>query len=270
MRVNEDYIHAFITRFNIASPGRESDLRNRPGWLARRFEIFEKFTVPSMSSQTDQKFYWIILFDKDTPEEFRRRIEASRQKAPFIPYYTGFFDSRGWAEAVLMSLSARPQWILTTRLDNDDGLSTCHVERLHSAVEGVHPERCAFNFLNGYILNKNRLYFQRHPKNAFFSLLEPMNETMCTANSIKHMELHKHVPIRQIGGRGGWLQVVHGENVSNKIRGWRVPASHADGLFPEHLLESANSPNATTRLLENVFLFPVRSARDGLLSLRHR
>ena len=33
----DDFAHVVTTRFNLATPGRESAFRNRPGWLAERF-----------------------------------------------------------------------------------------------------------------------------------------------------------------------------------------------------------------------------------------
>ncbi len=50
------FTHLILTRFNLATPGRESAIRNRPGWLAERFDLFERICLPSVASQTCRDF----------------------------------------------------------------------------------------------------------------------------------------------------------------------------------------------------------------------
>jgi hypothetical protein len=51
-----------------------------------------------------------------------------------------------------------------------------------------------------------------------------------------HMKMAEHGPVHQIGGPAAWLQVVHGHNVSNKIRGRRISAEEARRALPDNLL----------------------------------
>ena len=93
-------LHVILTRFNIASPGREVAIRNSPGWLDRRFGLFEQFCLPSIAGQTERNFHWLIYFDKDTPAEFRERIERDRQIYNFTPRYVAMFDKAMIADDV--------------------------------------------------------------------------------------------------------------------------------------------------------------------------
>ncbi|MEM1060752.1 MAG: glycosyltransferase, partial [Planctomycetota bacterium] len=61
--------HVILTRFNLRSSGREAKYRATAGWMDERFDLFEKFTVPSINAQTDQDFVWFVFFDAETEPE---------------------------------------------------------------------------------------------------------------------------------------------------------------------------------------------------------
>lgn len=263
-----DYLHVIQTRFNLATPGKESDIRNQPGWLRRRFELFEAHCLPSLAAQTARDFHWVIYFDDQTPAEFRARIDALRAIQPFTPYYTANFPAEGWPRSIREVFPERPGWLLTTRVDNDDGLSVDYVARAQAALRDGPPVRGALNFRDGLILRAGRVYAHTHPCNAFFSWFEPDDAAMRTALSIQHMHLAEAGPIRQIVGAPAWLQVVHEVNVSNKVRGWRVDPAVARGLFAEAALGRLESPGAVALAFENLALAPMRAARDAALAAR--
>jgi len=272
LQVGTDFVHVIMTRFNLATPGRESRIRLRPGWLSERFGLFERYCLPSIAAQTVQTFTWIIYFDEETPAEFRERIEACRRVHPFVAYFSPLFPSEGWPRSVREVLApggtAPAPWLLSTRLDNDDGLAVDHVQRLQAAVAAkARPERCSLNLTDGLVLHDGRVYDHTHLSNAFASWLEPWDDAMCTAQSIEHMKMDQYGPIQQVPGPPAWLQVVHGGNVSNKIRGRRVPAGRARGRFPPELLAGLQESSSTTIALENLFLTPRRSALDAASAL---
>ena len=71
-----NYKHFLITRFNLSlqfgcefrDPDENPTLKILDeDYLEKRFEIFEKYTLKSISEQTVQDFTWIILFHKRTP-----------------------------------------------------------------------------------------------------------------------------------------------------------------------------------------------------------
>lgn len=266
-----DFTHVVMTRFNLATPGRESDIRNRPGWLAERFDLFERYCLPTLAAQTNQNFQWIIYFDEGTPAEFRDRIERCRSIRPFIPYFTPLFPSDGWPRSLRESIMSPEPWLLTTRLDNDDGLAVDFVARLHAAVrEQARAGRTSFNFANGFIMQGPKLYAMAHSSNAFASWFEPWGDDMRTASSIHHMQLADHGPVVQIGGPGAWLQVVHGGNVSNRVRGRRTSLDEARGRFPDFAIAQLAQASALEITLENLVLTPVRDVRERLVTLAKR
>jgi hypothetical protein len=56
--------HVLLTRFNVRyveDPNAPS-IGTDPDWLARRFELFERYCLPSVIAQSAQNFSWIIIY----------------------------------------------------------------------------------------------------------------------------------------------------------------------------------------------------------------
>lgn len=246
-------------------------LRNQPDWLTRRFALFEEICLPSMAAQSSEDFYWIVYFDEHTPDLLRERIESLRRIVPFIPYFSGLFPSEGWVRSVEEVVPSRSALLLSTRLDNDDALARDYVVRVRAEVERyTGPLPVSLNFQNGFIRTDDALYSTRHPRNAFFSRLCKWEPGMVVASEIQHMNLDRHGPVVQIDGPGAWLQVVHGQNVSNKVRGWRIPPSIGRGRFPESCMSGLRDGQTLPILLENTIASPLRAARDRAIDVVRR
>lgn len=267
--MSTDFTHIIMTRFNLATPGRESRLRNRPGWLEERLVLFQRYCLPSVAGQTERRFHWVIYFDKDTPAAIRDRVEGLRTLGGFIPYYTGLFPAEGWPRSLHELFGLETGRVLTTRLDNDDALALDHVARLHSAVRQRGHERGAYNFTRGCILHRGRLYGLTHPTNAFFSWLDHAGPGLRTAPNIQHMDIANHGPVHQIGGPAAWMQVVHGGNVSNRVRGRRIRPAALQGSFPPEVTATLAPAGRLAVAMENALLTPVRAGRDWAITALH-
>lgn len=265
--------HTLITRFNLATPGREVAYRTRPGWLEERFVLFERYCLPSIAAQSCQDFGWIVYFDEGTPAWARERIEAARAVRDFHPCYTGLFDGTGWARTVRERIGA-PQpgrMLLTSNLDNDDALSRDYVARVQQAArDHAGLGRFAVNVPQGLVLSGAAVFAHRHLQNAFTNLAEPDDRAFATTMTIRHMELADHVPVVQAEGPAGWLQVVHGGNVSNRVRGRRVGREEAVRQFPAEVLGEIADPSLVTRAMETLVIAPLRHARDRAFALARR
>lgn len=265
------FIHVVMTRFNLATPGREASFRTQPDWLATRFTLFERYCLPGMAAQTRQDFEWIVFFDEHTPDTFKARVIELQQIRPFIAFYTPLFPGDGWRNALFERVSARAEALLTTNLDNDDSLAVDYVERLHAAAtRHASSVPCALNFTNGFVLAGPQLYEHRHLSNAFTNLLEPFDTRAQTAPAIPHMELARHLPVHQVPGPGAWLQVVHGGNVSNKTRGRRVSRALAQSRFAASAISDVRDPGFGELAYDRLIGGPVRTGRDAAIGLARR
>jgi hypothetical protein len=253
-----------MTRFNLATPGREAAHRSRHHWLSERFDLFERFCLPSVASQDRQDFRWIVYFDEETPRWARERVDRARAVREFVPCYTPLFDATGWARTVreIIGPPRRGRLIITSNLDNDDGLAIGYLNQIRRAASCGHPPKFAVNIPEGIVLAGNRTFLHHHRQNAFTNLVEHDDHAFATTLTIRHMNLRRVVPVIQASGTPGWLQVVHGDNVSNKARGRLVDPAQARGWFAPRLLDGAQSPRLAEMAIDTA-VAPLRSLRDG-------
>ena len=261
--------HILLTRFNLATPGREARLRARPDWLAGRFELFERYCLPSVAAQTDRDFAWIIFYDDQTEDWARARIAEQQKVVPFHAVFTPMFPGRKWAAFTRLTIGP-PQagrTVVTSNLDSDDGLASDYVARVKRIVaETTLPRPYAINFENGLILHDGAGYWHRHLHNAFTNLVEDDTPAMRTSNSVDHVVLFDTVPVAQERGPPAWLQVIHGSNVSNKIRG-RLLRQIDPRWFPPAVIGARRPVSLPRLLLENGLVLPLRTLRDRAIDL---
>ena len=131
--------HYIITRFNlpVARPNKNGVQQDHLGeWLYNRCALFEKYCLPSVNSQTNKNFKWILIFDRNTPVDI-----INKYRSDIIEPVT-FEKTEEQAEAdVCQSVLAsylktneKADLILTSRLDNDDMLHKDFVEDLQKAA----------------------------------------------------------------------------------------------------------------------------------------
>ena len=257
--------HLLLTRYNVASPGKWEEIRLREGWLEKRFDLFRDYCVPGVASQTNKDFEWLIFFDEQTPVEYMKRIEAFQTQFPFRIIYTSVFELKDLC-AQIVAEKGDCDWLLTTRLDSDDVLAVDFMARLKNGL--VADQAKALNFPNGLILSqkneKTALYKDRDISSPFISLLEPLDENLHTVWSKMHRHVDELAPLSQIDEAPAWMQVVHGDNIANHVRGVRVPLSAHVEKYPILNMFLKNSgETAQDILIENLILTPVRQTKEA-------
>src|ERR1051326_2080248 len=211
------FVHVLMTRFNVSLPGRV--LADR-AWLAHRFELFEQFCFPSVAAQSCQNFTWLVFFKSGLDEESQKRIESYRHYSSFVPLYVeDALDAHTLIRAV--DEPARGyDFLITSRLDNDDALATRYVETVQSCF--ARSEFQFLNFTDGYQISRKGVYRYRDTSNPFISLIERVPGFRTVLGCGNHSFLAKAGPIRQLEAVPGWLQVIHGRNLLNRIAGTPV------------------------------------------------
>jgi Putative rhamnosyl transferase len=250
--------HVLLTRFNLPTDGVEGLIRAREGWLRERVGLFNAYCAPSVYSQTCQNFRWIIYFDPDGPQWLNDWISKN---AP--GRFTPVFRSSVTAEDVVIDIRALlgdgSSILVTSNIDNDDSLALDFVERIQGAASSI--ERIALYITYGLIKNETRIYLRRDARNAFCSVVESW-ESPSTCWCDWHNLLGNSMKVVQLDGDPGWLQVVHGRNVSNRVRGRLVSPSQYVRLFPG-LFEDVSPVPLRARAGDVIFARPVRSLKEA-------
>lgn len=226
--------HFVITLFNLKlwKTNKHQAPTQTEDWLKQRFHLFETYCLPSMQAQTANDFIWLCLFDKDTPESYKRRITTYGEKVP--QFRACYFSAADTAEflsgdnarhclfirqAVASFLSADDEYVLTTNVDNDDAI---HKDMLACLQQHFrqNPQEMLYSLNYGiqYLPRLKAVIRMRYPHNHFLTLSERRDKDFRTIEFYSHATARKLLPVTDILERPYWLEVVHGANVSNDLR----------------------------------------------------
>ncbi|GGJ26527.1 glycosyltransferase [Paenarthrobacter histidinolovorans] len=250
--------HVLLTRFNLPSRGFESLVRAKEGWLRDRIALFEHYCLPSVKAQANQDFRWIIYFDPESPAWLLDRVQDLNRDGTFVPLFRTEVSPSELLEDIRTVTGGERGTLLTTNLDNDDGLSIDFVDRVQKAAEN--PGTTAIYLVSGLVMGDGSVYLRNDPRNAFCSVSAPWSDPV-TCWAAWHNRLGQSMDVTTLRGSPGWLQLVHDHNVSNRIRGRRVSPGPYKGLFPG-LLSDAPIPTARSIVADRVYESPLRALRE--------
>ncbi len=225
----DSFAHFILTRFNVPlqfdlPPGRQpKHMGIDEGWLGRRFDLFERVCLGSVQRQTEGGFQWLVFMDWATPLPFKERMAALTVRNEFLhPVYCSQFNE----EFALEEIRRReePGRIrITTRLDNDDAIHPRLVARVQELarrqVPAMDPARGFFvSFPIGCAERKGDFYLQRYRCNPFTSFVSGQ-ACARTVLGCDHRYIADVAPVVLDYTRPMWCQVIHEENVANRLRG---------------------------------------------------
>jgi hypothetical protein len=246
MVLRRRFVHILLTRFSVKIAGGTCHDRQ---WLEERFALFDRFCFPSVCTQSCQNFQWLCFFDVRLPADLRARVARYAREFPrFRPIFVHDWFRQSTAQHTVAPFLSGLTHLISTRLDNDDALATGFVETVQSRFEAQ-----SFEFLNvrkGFIFSNNTVYRWEEAANPFISLVEKVDAfqtVLCGA----HASLGRLGYIQQIIDQPGWLQVVHGRNIANTVRGPRAEASEWSPFFSIYPACLA-APAVTHRALSQV------------------
>ena len=249
--------HVLITRFNLPSNGVEGVIRAQEGWLRERVRLFEQYCLPSVVAQDAPRFHWMVYFDEQSPDWLMQAMQAHVERGVFIPQLATSVPTSRLLADIRAVVGAPGQYLMTTNLDNDDGLARNFVSRLQAVPPAGH--QVAIFLTRGLVRDHERVYLRVDPANAFCTVLEPWTDPeTCWADW--HTLLPRRMRTIRLSGEPGWLQVVHGNNVSNRVRGHLTDAELVDGLFIG--LDDVQRPPRRALVLDRLVVAPGRQLRD--------
>lgn len=223
--------HYLLTCFNIDRGFDPENKRNSPEYLDSRFSIFESITVPSVKAQSCSNFSWLVFFDINTPENYRKRLETTIKSVNnFTPFYVkNYSDIK---DILKKRLKSETEYLVTTNLDNDDAISDNFIEILQGKL--IEEEVYLINFLMGYMISNKGLFMREYYSSPFHTLSEKVSNEIITCLDVPHnllFTLQKQgLSLYQIVCEPTWLQIVHGSNVMNKIETNAIPIFNLECL----------------------------------------
>lgn len=262
--------HVFLTRFNMPANKVERSIFSEE-WLTERVELFRRFTIPSVKAQTWPGVRWLVFFGVHSPQWLRDEISVWESEGILTPVFVwGTLDPADLRAAIRDAVgpSAEDQVVITSNLDNDDGLAVDFCERTAKLAAGaLLPQGLILS--GGLILREPSVYLRKDRNNAFTAVAADLTDPeFPTCWSVWHTELDAAMPVRREDGAPAWLQVVHGRNVSNKVRGRLVSAAPYRRLF--HGMIDALPAPSRRELMKASAVQPLRAGYDTARSTAAR
>jgi hypothetical protein len=216
-RLKRKLSYALLTRFNVRIMNRSVPNRE---WMLHRISLFEEFCLPSVANQTDQDFVWLIFIDKDTDPDLLQRIMALKVVRPFELCLTEGGRRRHFIRPAVKQYIPRADYLVSTRLDNDDAIGKYFIADVKACVTG--STRLWINFRCGLVLSDGGLYKATQESNPFLSLIEPFLKFR-TAFAKGHNRADSLAPIHEPSARPAWMKIIHGQNICNQVRSDYIP-----------------------------------------------
>jgi len=201
--------HFIFTRYNLGLY-ENALIEDKVGWMERRLHLFDK-CADSVKAQTNQDFTWIIAIDPKTPKrDFKRIQKVNTFNSVVCSEYPPDFLRK-------IAKNIKQEWIITSRLDNDDLLEPDYIKEIQDNFKGklevldVKGRQLEVSSGKYYETGRDR------PNSPFLSLIEPNND-LKTCFYCNHTTMDEKFDSRLIN-KQLYVQVIHQENVCNKIKG---------------------------------------------------
>lgn len=247
-------------------------------WLENRFLLFEKYCLPSVLKQSCREFKWICLFDKDTLEKYKSKIEQYEQDFDgFIPVFLSQSESleyvKRFREIVASHVSSHAgEKLITTYLDNDDLLRQDFIETVQDYAKDLsRPSIISFNYGIQYYTGIRIGTRIRYRNNHFLSLVEQVksDKMPVTVMSISHYYLDKYKinVIDDLVHRDMWVELIHNNNVDNDVK---MKTWHRLLDFEDSITEYGVDLKSRNRVLKYLFIFVPRMIGQFFRRLKYR
>lgn len=215
--------HFLVTRFNLKV---ENWKLTKTGeevltakWLKNRFELFLQYCFPSVKNQTNQEFIWLVFFDSSTPDDYKSKIAIlSNEYSNFQPTYIDsiIFLRSTFIKLITEKISDQHDYIITTRLDNDDIIHRDFTSAIQKSFKPVNE--LVIDLVSGYQVTMNggkkRIGLYQSVCNPFVSLVE-QKENFGTVLSRMHSKWRFADAILSLKKQRLWIQLIHDDNKSN-------------------------------------------------------
>ena len=244
--ISNECVHTFlVTRFNIAvnykSQKANTSIPDDKPWLdeeylRKRFDIFEKYTFPSVMKQSDMDFSWIILFHKDTPNQFMERIDEFSKKMPNIATWFLNDDDSYRALELISEYFDRIQRedktrIISCRIDNDDMIGRDYVKEVKIRLQKENGRRflsfsrgISYQISNHYVAsfidvgNHFLAMISDNGRPNFITAAGDHDRVMKDCSNEERIVVNTDMPM--------WVEIISDTNCLNRVR-W----SGKEGFF---------------------------------------
>lgn len=221
-----NFDHFIITRFNLKNKDWRVDKNNNvicdDDWLRFRFDIFENTCFNSIKNQSNLNFKWLVYFDVDTPNKYKKHIKNLNEEFPqFMPLYKeSNQDFLNDLSKDIMCFTNK-EFIITTRIDNDDAFHYKAIGKIQEQFKYQTATIINLPWIVCFDLFGKRMTKHFYVSNPFISLIERKSkDTFETIFSKQHNDWRKSHEIVNINANKAYcFQLIHERNIYNEMVG---------------------------------------------------
>lgn len=245
------YNHFLITRFNIKVSGLGPEgldsLSVDEHWFEKRMKLFEMHCSPSVLAQTNVNFTWLIYVDPATNLSRFTFLKDS----PIAFELIFVVDFPAMKEDIISRIrAASSPYVITSRMDNDDVISSMYIETIHDAFQP--KDKLIINLNSGFDYHSRLQMLTKWNKrfrNGFMSLIEASNaSTIYSVYGFPHWRPPAEATIHNCEGPPYWIYWRHEVNYSEQeMKGIPVFFKPDMAAFPPAVQAIPISLKNTTR-----------------------
>lgn len=232
-------------------------------WHKDRFELFNRFCLPSILQQTSSNFKLLIFFNEEKREKYQEFIEETIKSDADVEF---LFVKPGEDHRVFLNEyiidHITSNYLITTRMDNDDCIAVDFVESIQKEFNfmkgGFEGDYTILNAGNGYQF-ETKFPFRKSKREGysyspFVSLVSKMDlaKSIVTVLSHSHLNWRNFSEAKELPEKTYWTQIIHKKNVSNKILTLKLLPKISDPDFAV----LANAP--ANNFWFGVFMLPIQ------------
>lgn len=214
--------HFLLTRFNVKASTKTVSVSQSDSWLSHRFELFEKYCLPSVKNQSNQNFTWGVFFDTNTTQKYKEKVEKiSNSYNNFVPIFIDESSDLKPASSkfIASNIEESDQYIITTRLDNDDIIHKQFIDTIHKLFSPTNG--MVIDLRKGYqvTIEKDNLEIRKYYQlfNPFISLIED-STNFNTVMSRRHSHWWDSKSIVVFDNKRLWIELIHSKNKLNRVK----------------------------------------------------
>jgi hypothetical protein len=239
------FTHYLVTRFNVPVKTWDRDKSGAPTlddqWMQHRLSLFRVYCVPTIAGQTGKNFQWIIYCSTQTDSNYLKQIEAEVSTVPGAVIRLVEDIESMMADLRHLMKSATTPFVITSRVDNDDGLGKNYIR-----IIGEHfteTNKKLLNLTGGLLYDPDKkvmTQMKNSLKNHYTSLIEEQTSEseFLTVLGFPHDNPPAGVSIENIYGAGNWLKIIHERNLKSQLKGkpvFRVNKNYFEGIDFKHM-----------------------------------
>ena len=219
--------HVILTHCNLEGFDVDDIYAGDPSWMEYRMGVFEKYTLASLSNQTDPDFHLLMFCHTNTPEPYKEQLLNLEKKFPFLKlmwdqtHFTGLGGTvpsfyKSIKETYLEVRKNNSNEIICSRLGSDDMAET----RFNEYVKLLMTQNITISLAGGlyWDIKNNEFLNSMFPTGPFISAKSTLIDFKGDMREISHHDL-----VKETGGsvimneEPMWIQTCSGTNVWNAL-----------------------------------------------------